>query len=226
MMSPALRALYEAHAAASLEKQLCFSVLLKDAGPWKFSTESGLLSFGGAHFYRAQLLGTEVERGNMWLWAWANTASRVNPRLLRSVEALRGFGQKNNISEFVKPQIPLETLSTGDLGMAAAGICQMDCFYRGTQPGGASLLLVEAAPVRALWNSSPQRIQVIFTQLSANREIDHRNALTHFLRYKGYDVKAAGPAIDGALPTGEQVHATFDDQGYLAKIESPAPAKK
>ncbi|MFH0938590.1 MAG: hypothetical protein V1899_04815 [Planctomycetota bacterium] len=215
MMSPALRALYEIHAAASLEKQLCLSVLLKDAGTWKFNPDSGLLSFGGAHFYRAQLLGVEIERTHTWLWSWANTAVRVNSRLLKSTEALRAFGEKHGVVEFVKPQIPLETINSGELGKVAAGICKADAFYRGTQPGSATLLLVEAALVRELWNNTPQRITAIFTQLISKEEIDHRRALTHFLHYKGYEVKANDSVIDGVLPTGEQIHASFDEHGRL-----------
>ena len=59
------------HAISSFERQLHLSDIA-GKGDWHFDLSTSTLSFDNLYQWHAQLLGTESQASNTWLWAWAN----------------------------------------------------------------------------------------------------------------------------------------------------------
>ena len=145
-----LHDLCAAHAALSSEKQRALAAALGD-GPWRFSIGAGTISLDGGRFvFPIQLLGTQAEESNTWLWAWANEASNFPPDLLTSANRLRQIGLEEGVMELAEPQLDLGSPDDRPwfdgyyLAMAASGLCQADCYYRAPYEGGALFVLLQA----------------------------------------------------------------------------------
>ena len=111
---------------------------------WKLSVPTGTLSFGLGVHWNAQILGTESNETNTWLWAWANTASNLPPALIQASLQMKRLGEEQNIPELTQPQIPLTVEINGHvLSMIASGVCGADAYYRGPYDGGAAFLLIK-----------------------------------------------------------------------------------
>lgn len=76
MKPVALLYLFCCQAAISFGKQL-FLAELVGSSDWHFDMPSGLLSFSDKYQWHAQILGTEADDSQTWLWAWANEASSI-----------------------------------------------------------------------------------------------------------------------------------------------------
>jgi len=74
MVTHSLHRLFSVHAASVLERQLRLGTLIGDQHQWTFDMASGRLQFNEQHSFPVQLLGSESEESNTWLWAWANAA--------------------------------------------------------------------------------------------------------------------------------------------------------
>ena len=74
-MEAGVASLFSLHAIASFQKQMHIAKLVGKLD-WGFAMDSGLLSFSGKHHFAAQVLGTESEGAQTWLWSWAPCAMR------------------------------------------------------------------------------------------------------------------------------------------------------
>jgi hypothetical protein len=63
------------HVASATARQLALGDVLEDR-PWTVDIRAGTATFGELMF-PIQLLGTEAEGDNSWLWAWANEGSSL-----------------------------------------------------------------------------------------------------------------------------------------------------
>src|SRR4051812_40007950 len=108
-MRPALSYLLHDYIVASADKQGQLSAVV-EGFPSQFDLHLGLLSFGGCCTWHAQLLGTESQSSNTWLWAWANTAGDIPALLLTASLALKAYGEQHGIPELTTPQLPLDQI--------------------------------------------------------------------------------------------------------------------
>ena len=112
-MHPLFSALFAQHAAASLDKQFAFLDIIGEAD-WSFDMDDRRLTFGSSHAFDVQLLGSESEYDQTWLWAWANEESQIPDSLLKSSLALRNFGEQKQIPELTGPVLSLDEVN-GDM---------------------------------------------------------------------------------------------------------------
>ena len=110
-MRKALRPFFDKHVASTYDKQHHLAELVGDR-PWSLDMDQGVIRFGDDIQWRAELLGTESELTETWLWSWANEASQIPPAMTRGALALRDYGERNDVAEFAEPELPLEK---GDL---------------------------------------------------------------------------------------------------------------
>ena len=211
--------LFEEHAAASLDKQWALSEVIGDAG-WQLDLDTGTISFGPTLTFPIQILGTESEYSNTWLWSWANTESNLPPRLIQASLQLRELGTAERIAEFADAQLDLEQIGGHQIALAAAGICQSDCYYRGPYEGGAVYVLIDAPIVGQQRKDSPVRVINVFNQLISTFALDHRRALTAFLRQKGYTLTETKTDIEATAPDRSSLRATFDQRGRLVEMNT------
>ena len=208
------------NAAPSFDKQLHLSELVGEED-WHFDmTSRSLLSFGDRYAWRVQLLGTESEETQTWLWAWANEVSKIPPPLLQAALQLKAFGEEQQIPELATPMFPLEGIDGHFLAMIASGVCHANGYYRCPYDGGAAFLLIQDENFPKNTETPLQRIASVFPQAIASIDIpNHRDALAGYLEHYGL----VGEAEDDMLVVREDgeavLTAVFDVIERLAKLE-------
>jgi hypothetical protein len=110
IVNPRIVALFARHAAATYDKQCTLNERIRKK-KWHFDMNTGVLRFGDEYQWRAQVLGTQDKSG-MWLWAWANTKSRIPEHLLDAAKNMQRYGDGNGIAELCTPR--LQTVAGGD----------------------------------------------------------------------------------------------------------------
>ena len=215
----ALPFLFSRHAAASFDKQ-CYLASLIDSEPWHFDLASGLLSFGDKYHWHAQLLGTEADDSQTWLWAWANTGSNIPPTLLQCALQMKELGDQRLIEDLTTPQLPLDEIDGHVLSMIASGVCQANAYYRGPYEGGAAFLLIKDDAFPKHTDPPLQRIASVFPQAISNIDIpNHKLALMGHLEFYGLAHEQEGDKIM-VKENGEPVlTAMFDKRNRLTKLD-------
>ncbi len=225
------------HGAASWDKQMCLAMLIGDYG-WSLDVKRGEIMFGDALTFPAQLLGSEADAAETWLWAWANEASHLPPELVAASQQLQDFGRQNAVPELTTPEVSLDDVNGHLLSMIASGQCGADAYYRGPYEGGAAFLLLTAPEAKRFADPTPTHFIRIFMEFISAFSCPHRPALEAYARYKDYAFKEQA---DGSLlltsPAGDAITATFDVLGRVKDFSAtltkksfdgtdPVPAKK
>ena len=204
----------------SLEKQISLSDLVGVLG-WSYDLATGELSFGNQHHWHSQLLGTESQSSNTWLWAWANTESNIPAHLLVASLVLKAYGVQHGIPELTTPQLPLDQIDSHTLALFASGICEANAYYRCPYEGGALFVLIMDDNFPKCTDPPLQRIATVFPQAIASLEIpDHRLALAGYLDHYGLGHEQDGGKIVVKEDGEAALTATFDEQNRLTKLEA------
>jgi hypothetical protein len=213
--------LFEEHALASYDKQMCLAEVVGERS-WHTDLEDGLIVFGDDISFKLQIIGTHSNYDNTWLWAWANTRSGLPEELLNAAHHLRKYGEQHGIDELVTPKFRLDDYDGHYLAMIASGLCRADCYYRAPYDEGAAFLIIEDAPaVKAQADLSAHSIIGRFTEFISGWELRHRPALEAYLEYKGYSADCVGDdALRAYTADGEDLSVEFDDDGRLKKMET------
>lgn len=211
--------LFDRHAAASRDKQQALSALIGEHS-WELDTRNGIITFNERLGFPAQVLGTESEVSNSWLWAWANEASPLPEKLLASAKEMHAIGEQEGIAELTQPQISRDNVDGHYLSLLASGLCKADCYYRGPYENGAAFLLISAPAVRQKMDDSPAHLASMFSRVISTFEMDHRNALRAYLEFKRYAVKETPAGLIGRSSRGGELKATFDRAGRVQDLEA------
>jgi hypothetical protein len=176
------------HAAASFDKQIYFDVMLGKLG-WGLDLSTGVIAFRRPHEEPLQLsfqvLGTESEDSDTWLWGWANKEQGfANEQLMTSLE-LKVQGERLGAAEFTTPELPLSRGVNGArISAVASGLCRAGCYVRAAYPNGALFLLIRDPRFKRPVSQPVQRILRAFPMfLSDNSVGDHRSAFSHYLQF-------------------------------------------
>jgi hypothetical protein len=184
-MHAELMRLYLRHAASSFDKQLHLSQVVGSC-EWQLDLGSGQLSFGNQYHWQAQVLGTEAEESNTWLWAWANQASQIPPQVLGAALTLRLLGEHRQIPALTEPQVLLDDFDGHFLAMIGSGICRASAYYRAPYEGGAAYLLIKDDAFPLCSDAPVARIASVFPQAISSLEIpDHKVAFIGYLEFYG-----------------------------------------
>jgi len=184
-----LRHLYTQHAAASFDKQVYLRAMLGKAR-WSFALEQGTLAFSQPHEMlqlSVQLLGTESQDSNTWLWAWANQESGIPTKSLEAVQQLRSIGQTQQVPELMQSELALtEEINGGRLAAIATGICRAACYFRVAYPGGVLYMLIKDAQYKRSVRHPLQRIAKLFPAFAKERDALLLNQRTAYLSYLSF----------------------------------------
>ena len=87
--------LLEAFAGIAFQKQHNLAEIIGN-NDWNADLTSGIVTFGDFEA-PIQILGTYSYESETWLWAWANTQSELSAEITQQANALKIFGEKQNI---------------------------------------------------------------------------------------------------------------------------------
>ncbi|MBI2898769.1 MAG: hypothetical protein HYY17_01150 [Planctomycetes bacterium] len=166
-----------------------------------------------------QLLGSESEESNTWLWAWANDCVSVPERVRSLAIAIRQWGEKHQVDALVRPHLALGRFGGRHIAAAATVLSKGDGYYRAPYEGGAAYVVVQAPELRSPSVPSVRIPRIFVETLSKDPIADPRRALAGYLRSFGWDVRSSPERIE-ALANGESVFtASLDAQGRPGKME-------
>ena len=212
-----LIALGDEHAVASFDKQLHLQELIAHLD-WSFQLDTGLLSFGGSWQWRAQILGTQAEQSNTWLWAWANDASAIPAQLLTAAEVLRFWGERWAIPQLTEAEIPVGEFDGDYFARLACGLCPAEAYFRGEHPGGAVYLLICDESYPRCRDRQPLRVFSVFSQALTSLPIrNHKSALLAYLKYCGLTHRWDGGNLIVEHVGQDVITASFDDRDRLIR---------
>lgn len=209
--------LFEAHAPAVVERQLALGELLGEHN-WWLDLTAGTLSFGERLICPVQVLGSEAENDQTWLWAWANSMSNIPAPLLRAAEHLRALGEQEGISELSDRLVSLDRANGHMLATVAAGVCNADAYYRCPYEGGAAFVLLEVPELRGSLDGSPQHLINVFVQVASTFAINHQRTFMLYFEHRGYTLEASATLVEAHSPNGDLIRASFDPAGRLTEI--------
>jgi len=188
---------------------------------WIIDLKTCLLSFGDKYRWRFQLLGTESEATGTWLWALANTESKIPGYLLVASLTLKAYGEQYGIPELTTPQLPLDQMDSHTLALFASGVCEANAYFRCPYDGGALFVLIMDENFPKCTDQPLQRIATVFPQAIASLEIlDHRLAFMCYLDSYKLIHEQHGDKIVVKENDEPMLTATFDEQNRLTNLEA------
>jgi hypothetical protein len=226
----AFEELWIKHGAASFDKQVYFDVMLGKLG-WGLDLGSGVVAFRRPHEEPLQLsfqvLGTESEDSNTWLWGWANAEQGFANNLLLSALEVKVQGERLGAPELTTPELQLtREINGARLSAIASGMCRAGCYVRAKYPHGALYVLIRDPRFKRI-----QRILRAFPMfLSDNSISDQRTALLHYAQFYKLTIIETEQRIEarsdkatrtstGLLPDNTLI-AEFDAHGRMARLTS------
>jgi hypothetical protein len=223
--------LFIRHGAASYDKQIYLRAMYGKTG-WGFDLNTGVLAFRRPHEAPLQLavevLGTESEDTNSWLWSWANHG--VPPTLTVSALQLKQLGETQGILEFSNAEQDIAPkVNPQRIGLVAVGVLRASCFFRAPYPRGAMYLLIKDPKYKRSVTRPVRRVVRAFPMfLSRHFVADQRAAFMNYLQFYRLSVTEAGNRViaAGVTPrsihgegTPEQLVAEFDDANRLISLQ-------
>ena len=133
--------MFTQYVMSSLDKQLRLADKLGE-GSWSSDLRKGTITFEDVGSYEVQILGTEADGSETWLWGWANTASNLPDSLLQVCEKLRQYGEQHSITQLTIAKQPLDDVNGHVVGMIASGFAKSQAYYRCPYDGGALFVLI------------------------------------------------------------------------------------
>ncbi len=230
-MSTTFLDLFSQYVGAAFAKQLAFSDLLGERG-WGVDLQQGEATFGDDLTYPIQLLGTESDGDNSWLWAWGNEASELPKSLLKACNEIKIFGKNNSIQELTERSFQNEPVNGHMLAMVASGMNTDCCYYRGPYDGGALFFLVSDIPEKLYSPIEPQRLITVVSEVISQFEVNHKVMVKSLFQSQKYELSKDGETLIGEHPKGV-VRISFDQfdrinniEGALGPENSEPPKKK
>jgi len=213
---PSFNKLLSQHIGTSFARQLAFADFLGDRD-WSLDLETGVAGFGDDLQFPIQLLGSEAEQSQTWLWAWANQHIEPAPESMKVVNQVRKVGEEKGIAEFTEPSFSLEQADGHALSMVVAGIKGNCCYYRGPYEGGAVFFLVMGLPATLFEPVPAERVLRVIPEVLSNFSVDHRVMATSFLKSQGFNLTEAGQQI-AAERNKSTISLDFDEQARITNI--------
>jgi hypothetical protein len=212
----------EQYALISLEKQDRLELLLGDH-TYVLDLDSGKIRFNDNLEFSFQVLGTESDNTLIWLWAWADEQTEEVPvELVRASRELRDWGLKEGVQEFTLPSVDLHRADGHALSMIASELCKASCYFRDAYEGGSAFLLLYDKLIDAQPFFDLSRLSRRFLDLISRYEINHRNALLSYIRFRDLSPAENGSTISCELESGERLSAEFDNAGRLTRLNGEA----
>ncbi|MBD2119948.1 DUF6882 domain-containing protein [Trichocoleus sp. FACHB-262] len=208
-----------AHGAAAFDQQLCLSELLGEH-TWWFDMEAGTLEFNETLTFPVQILGSESDSSQTWLWSWANAESHIPEQFLQDALELAAFGDRAAIAELKQPQLSLSDEINGHaLSMVASGLCQANAYYCAPYAGGALFVLLKQADYRWPIDDPIARIAFVFPQFISTFSLsNHRQAFACYLGFYNLEVSEQENYVLGRFNGDRAITAKFDQNQRLIEL--------
>lgn len=111
---------------------------------WDLNQETGELIFSNKGLptviAKFQFVGSFSEKSNTWLWSWGN--SSILPTLSHKVEAIKQYGEKNDIRKLTERKWPAEQIDGWEMAAVTNYLLKAKGVYRPPFKQGATFLVI------------------------------------------------------------------------------------
>jgi hypothetical protein len=221
--------LFDSCAYLVLENQFRLDALLGEH-QWRVDKEKGVATFSPANLKCAvQFIGTHSTRTNSWLWADANTRSKLPARTLALCRRVRDIGRARHLPQFYEDHFRISDhvgeATPDTLAMVATHLGGADAYYRGPYRNGAVYFAFSNHRIRAKPDFDLLSFQEAFNSLiwiPGNT----RNQVLAYAKAKGLNQRTSSrDAVQFTLSSGEDIRVAFKNQSDGAIQISIVPAR-
>jgi hypothetical protein len=205
---PVERDLLERYVGIGFDKQTDLYDTIGDTG-WSADLSIGEISFGDGKTFPVQMLGSYANQSASWLWAWANSQSDWPETVTAHASQLKAYGETHNVDAFRQGTFPTHMADVHAIGIIASGLFSCAAYYLADYGQGMALMTINTDQLVQAENEHA-RVLTIIPQMIGAYEIDHRNAIGHYVVARGYSVTSEG----------NQLHAEKGKNGLSAEFDS------
>jgi len=195
MPEASLIPLFERCAFAGYDRQT-WMVELHGDDAWAVDLDEGVITFGRKTTYRVQLLGSESDATDSWMWAWANDSAELADPLLESARSLREMGESFKVPGLTTPSFRFNELEGHEVAIIGMVMLSEPAYFRAPYDDGAEYLLIHDAAFPAPTQPLTERIERVILETLATWELDdHRLGIEGWLKGLGVPMHAQSTAI-------------------------------
>lgn len=216
-MTPLFAQLFEQQVMIGLSRQMALSDYL-GGGAWQIQIDAGTLEIEGCGTFPIQVLGTESDLSNTWLWAWANQQSNFPKAVSREVNAIHRHGQAQGIEELTQPTFSLASYDPHQIAMVCAALSKLDYYYVAGYDNGALYTLIDGVPEQV--DQVPlARINSVILDAINMYPFNHRTACLPYLRQQGLQIEETENKVVAARPGEGTLELQFSAEGRIEAID-------
>lgn len=177
--------LFSASVGKIFANQQAFSKKVVGGKDWFIDFTQGIISFEENEF-PVQLLGSQSEELNTWLWIWANE-SVLPDQVKEDALICKAYGEEHGLSQLTTASLPLtEHLNSHMITIVSAAVHPENvCYYRAPYEGGVAFVLVKDLPSDIFEPVDALTFANLCTQIITAYAVDHKKMVEGFLRDNG-----------------------------------------
>lgn len=209
--------LLERYSAIAFDKQIDLGDRI-GSNRWNVDVPQGTIAFGPSLVFPLQILGTISHASNTWLWAWANTKSGLPASIIQQSLQLKKYGEDNGIDLLRHETFAFSADRLHVMGMIASGMFNSSGYYIADYGQGAMVVTLQDSTINKTQTDTAHRILTVFPQVISQFEVNHKMALKHYLKAKGYALTETENSVTGTKK-GISITGQFDNLSRLTNLQ-------
>ena len=213
--------LLEAFAGIAFQKQHNLAEIIGN-NDWNADLTSGIVTFGDFEA-PIQILGTYSYESETWLWAWANTQSELSAEITQQANALKIFGEKQNIDFLQNAQLDFDNeVDLHIIGTIASGMFDSSAYYTADYGDGILVFTIDSQTIDNVPHDEHLRMASVIPQIISMYELNHRSAIQKYLEVLGYEITANTATLTATLTAtknDKKIEIDFDELGRMTNLK-------
>ena len=191
---------------------------------WNADFDSCEIAFGD-QIYKIQLIGSESDVSDTWLWGFANQSGLSPEATAFSHDILRA-GREWGLQAFSEPSFELDEMFNGhNLSIAACGAAGENlCYYGCEHDNGCAFVAIMDAPASLFDPLGAHEFVKTASSCIQNHDVDHKIFIKSFLEFNGVkfdeNVEKGGFFKKGkdeiVAKFDKELLIKFDDKGRIS----------
>ncbi len=202
---------------AIVVQEACAEIVVKGRN-WNADFAKGTLSFG-SDVYPMQLIGSESNQSNTWLWGWENI-NGFDEKIIKFANETKEKTKDWNLQAFTLPQFDLSEVYNGhNMSIIACGISENNyCYYKGPHSGGAVFMAFSGVPDEVFASVDIQKFSSTVLKCIQSHAVDHKIFVESFLIWNKTEYEWVGDRIIAHF--NEDLQIEFESVGDIYRVKS------
>ena len=212
--------IFEEHVFSVYKRQYQFMSFTSKKFEFGINVLENTITFGPSKTYSIQLVGSESDLSNTFLWGWSNKMSGLPDNILETINQVKNIGAKRGIGELTTPMFYKYDLDGHEASVVATGLTNSTCYYRAPYNNGAAFYLISSDQLEK--ELDEQEIDPLWfdntLHLLFGSKYNILNSLKHYFDKEHIPYKEIDNQISFELTDVNKYLLTFDNLGRLVSI--------